>query len=523
MQDRRSEKFLWCSSATWLLLLLVCVSPAAEAVVRLPAMISDHSVLQREAPIHIWGWADPGEGVTVSFHAQKVAATADRLGKWSVSLMPEHAGGPYTLTVAGANTLSVNDVLVGDVWFASGQSNMEFPLLGFGGAPMKDSAAEIARATHPEIRLLRFEHNSSPYPLDDQGARWTLCTPETAAHFSAVAYFFGREIAEREHVPIGLIDSTWGGTPVAAWISMDGLAASASLAPVLRAWARQADQQGEGPAQVAAEKREDAAATAAGKPGSAPKFHPDPASWAPAGLYNAMIAPAQGYSIKGALWYQGESDSMIPRAQLYEDSFAAMISDWRLHWQQGNFPFFFVQISSFTSSPAEEWGLVREAQRRTLKLADTGMAVTLDIGQADNVHPPDKQTVGARLALAARAIAYGEKVEFSGPLYRQATMEGSSMRLWFDHADRLNAKGELRGFEIAGHDQHFYPATAKIEGSTVLVAAPEVTRPELARYGWANAPQATLYNGEGLPASTFTSQEQLASPCPAAYPGGCPQ
>jgi sialate O-acetylesterase len=511
------------SIATAATLLLHSASPA-RAAVRLPSLLSNHGVLQRDAPIHIWGWADPGEQVTVTFHAQKLSTTADPLGKWQLWLMPEHAGGPYALTVAASNTLTLQDMLVGDVWFASGQSNMEFPLLGFpGSATMQNGAQEIATATHPEIRLLHIPNNSSTYPLEDQPATWTLCTPDTAAHFSAVAYLFGRELNQREHVPIGLIDSTWGGTPVAAWVSLDALAADASEMPVFAARAQQLDRQADEQARIAAEKRTDAAAKAANQPIPQHAWHPDPASWAPAGLYNAMVAPATAYSIKGALWYQGESDSMGIRAPLYERTFPAMITDWRTHWQQGDFPFLYVQISSFTSSPAEVWGTVREAQRRTLKLVHTAMAVTLDVGDPANVHPSDKQSVAARLALAARATVYGEKIEFSGPLYRQATVEGPGMRVWFDHDEGLTSKGPLQGFELAGPDRRFHPATAHLDANTVLVTAPTVEHPQFVRYAWPNAPQATLTNAAGLPGSTFTSEEQLTSPCPAAFPGGCPQ
>jgi sialate O-acetylesterase len=504
------------------LLFLCCGAIPAQAAVRLPAMLSDHGVLQREAPIHIWGWADPGEQVAISFHEQKLSTSANELGKWQVWLMPEHAGGPYTLTVAGTNTLTRGDLLVGDVWFASGQSNMEFPLLGFpGSAVMKNGAEEIASANHPEIRLLHIPNNSSPYPLEDQPATWTLCTPDTAAKFSAVAYLFGRELNQREHVPIGLIDSTWGGTPVAAWVSLDGLAADASEMPVFAARARQTDLQPDDQARIAAEKRADAAAKAAGQPPPQHDWHPDPNSWAPAGLYNAMVAPATSYSIKGAIWYQGESDAMGLRAPLYETTFPAMITDWRSHWRQGDFPFLFVQLTTFSPSSAEDWGTVREAQRRTLKLVDTAMAVTLDVGDPSNVHPSDKQTVAARLALAARATVYGEKIEFSGPIYRQSTVEGSMIRVWFDHAEGLTAKGDPQGFELAGADRRFHPATARIENNTVVVTG--VEHPAFVRYAWANPGQANLYNGAGLPASTFTSEEQLTSPCPASVPGGCPQ
>jgi sialate O-acetylesterase len=500
-------------------LLLVCFVFAsfcgsfcsARAEVRLPHMLSDHAVLQRQMPVHIWGWAEAGEKVTVSFHGQTQTAVADDLGRWSVFLRPEQAGGPYVLTVQGSNTIRLEDILVGDVWFASGQSNMEFPLNGFpGDAVLKNGPQEIAAATQPQIRLLRFAHEASEYELRDQDASWTLCTPETAAEFSAVAYFFARDLGKQEHVPIGLIDSTWGGTPVAAWLSLDGLSRDAGLMPQFAQRVEAVETQSDEVAMRDAEKREDAKARAAGQALPKHAWHPDPGSWAPAGLFNGMVAPAIDFTIKGAIWYQGETDSSAGRAPLYERTFPAMITDWRARWGEGDFPFLFVQLSSF-SSPGETWAVVREAQRRTLKLANTGMAVSLDVGQADNVHPPDKQTVGARLALAARGVVYGEAVEFSGPLFREATPEGTGMRVYFTHGHGLVVRGgSLEGFEVAGEDRRFHPATARVDGDTVVVSAAEVSRPMYVRYAWANAPMtANLYNGAGLPAAGFTSEARM--------------
>ncbi len=500
------------------------VTGVAGAEVRLPNMLSDHAVLQRGQPIHIWGWAEPGEQVTVGFHEQRLAATADTLGKWSLWLGSEPAGGPYTLTVAGSGApATLHDLMVGDVWFASGQSNMEFPLKGFGPqTPMRNGAEEIAKATQPGLRLLHVAQKSSQYPLDDQPATWTLCTPDTAATFSAVAYLFGREIHEREHVTVGLMDATWGGTPAAAWVSSTSLTEDAALMPVFAHYAAQQERQADVPALRAREAREDAAARAAGQPAPLHPWHPDPASWAPGGLFNGMVAPATGYSIKGVIWYQGESDSMGDRGPLYERTFSTLITDWRARWAEGDFPFLYVQISSFTSSAAEHWGTIRDAQRRTLKLRNTAMAVTLDVGNPDNVHPADKQTVGTRLALAARAMVYGEKLEWSGPLFRQATAEGRGMRIWFDHAEGLAAKGgALEGFEVAGRDRQFHPASAQVEHGTVLAVAEGLDRPVYVRYAWPNAPVANLVNGAGLPASTFTSEATWIAGCAPNYPGAC--
>jgi sialate O-acetylesterase len=490
------------------LVVLLFSASVGLAEVQLPKALSDHAVLQREKPLHIWGWATPGEPVAVSFHTQKQSTVADELGKWSVYLAPEHAGGPYQLTVQGTNTITLTDLLVGDVWFASGQSNMELPLKGFpGSAVLKDGPKEIAAATLPQVRLLRTHTRPSDHPLYDQDDVWTLCTPDTAADFSAVAYFFGREIQQREKVPVGLIDDTWGGTPAEAWVSLDSLSADSSLMPVFREWSKMADKTADIPAMLANEKREDEAAKQANAPLPKHSWHPNPASWAPAYLYNGMVAPFVDYTIKGVIWYQGESNSVKPRAPMYSKIFPTLISDWRMQWHQGDFPFLYVQISSFTSTDQEVWGIIRDAQRRTLSLNNTGMAVTLDVGQADNVHPPDKQTVGHRLALAARNLGYREHVEDSGPLFREATPEGSSIRVWFDHADGLTAKdGSPQAFEVAGADHHFVAATAKIDGSTIVVGADGVKASKYVRYAWANAPTANLYNAAGLPASTFSSE-----------------
>jgi sialate O-acetylesterase len=494
-----------------LCLLTFCTRGMAE--IRLPHALSDHAVLQRDRPIHLWGWATPGVRLTARFHGQDAAAIADPLGRWSLYLKPESAGGPYVLTISGDGPEKrVGDLLVGDVWVASGQSNMEMPLNGFPPtASVKDAEKEIQAARNPKLRLLLVDHKSSDYPLDDISGTWTECTPETAARFSAVAYFFGREIAARENVPVGLVDSTWGGTPADSWTSLDTLGSDPALLPALASRARFANQQADLEATIAAEKREDAEAKAAGKPAPSHPWHPYEMSWLPAGLYNGMIAPLTKLSVKGFLWYQGETNSAHDRASEYEALFSAMIADWRMHFQQGDLPFLYMQISSF-NSPGEDWGTVRDAQRRTLAVAQTAMAVTLDVGTPDNVHPPDKQTVGARLALAARGLVYGEKVEGSGPLFREATAElqkdgNVAIRVWFDHADRLSFRGsQSGGFEVAGPDRHFVPAEAVIEGNSVLVHSPAQPHPEFVRFGWAGVVQSNLYNAQGLPASTFTSE-----------------
>jgi sialate O-acetylesterase len=356
-------------------------------------------------------------------------------------------------------------------------------------------------------------HKTSSYPLQDFDGKadWTKCTPETAAKFSAVAYFFGREIAQKQNVTIGLVDSTWGGTPGEAWVSMDGLASDASLMPVFATWANMANTQADVPAMLAAEKAEDEAAKRANQPPPEHHWHPDPKSYDPSFLYNAMVAPATPYGIKGVIWYQGETNSSWDRAPLYHRVFSTLITDWRRNWGVGEFPFLFVQISSFKSDNTEGWPLVRQAQFETLSLQKTGMAVTIDVGDPDNVHPADKQTVGHRLALIARAETYGEPLEYSGPLFRQAVVERDCIRVWFTHAKGLTSHGDLQGFEIAGPDRHYVPGTATIDGDTVLIKADGLKEPAYVRYAWANAVTATLFNADGLPASPFNSDPDYAA------------
>jgi sialate O-acetylesterase len=499
---------LCAMKATLLAAFAALLTLPAYGAVRLPKIFSDHAVLQRDRPVHVWGWSEPGESVSVSLNGSGGSAVADRLGKWSVYLPPQPAGGPYKLTV---NQTELNDIMLGDVWFASGQSNMEMPLSGFpNSAVVKNGEEEIRNSNNPKLRLLFIPHKTSSYPLADFDGKvaWTTCTPETAAKFSAVAYFFGRDIAEKESVTVGLIDSTWGGTPGEAWISLNGLSSDASLMPVFSTWAKMADGQADVPAMLNAEKAEDAAAKNASAPLPKHSWHPNPESYDPAWLYNGMVAPATGYGIKGVIWYQGETNSAEERAPLYHRVFSTLITDWRQQWKQGEFPFLFAQISSFSSTESEDWGVVRQAQLDTLSLVNTGMAVTIDVGDPDNVHPADKQTVGHRLALNARAIAYGESIEFAGPLFRQAVVEGNAIRVWFTHADGLTSKGgNLQTFEIAGADRKWVPATASIDGNSVVVKSAEIQNPQYVRYAWENAPTtANLFNAAGLPASTFTSE-----------------
>ena len=424
-------------------------------------------------------------------------------------LPPGEAGGPFSLSISGKNKIEFTDILVGDLWLASGQSNMEFSM-----APSppwtngtQNSEAETAGANHPKLRLFHVKVGTSSYPMDDLAAEqtWTACTPGSVASFSAVAYFFGRELLEREKVPIGLIESNLGGTPAEAWTSLDALTSDSSLMPVFAARAQMMDGSETIMLQQKAEKLEDERAKAHNKPMPQHPWRPDTSTWAPASLYNAMIAPLTSLPLRGVIWYQGESNTGRERAPVYERLFPAMMEDWRAHWAQGNFPFLFVQIANFNSE--DDWPTVREAQRKALAVANTGMAVTIDIGNPAMIHPTNKQEVGHRLALWARAISYGEQVEDSGPLFRQAVPEGTQMRVSFDHAavGLLAKGGALRGFELAATDKKFVPAQAMIVGNSVQVSSSSISAPAYVRYGWAAAPECNLYNRDGLPASPFTS------------------
>ncbi len=486
--------------------LALCARSFAD--VTLPALLADHMVIQRGLPVHVWGMAAPHEPVSATFRGETKSTAADDNGRFSIFLSPGEAGGPFQLIVKGSNTITLPDILVGDVWVASGQSNMEFAMNS-----LANPQPEIAAAQYPRIRIFRVDHKPADYPLDDVASKgWAACTPESVADSSAVAYFFARNIQQKLGVPIGLIETFWGGTPAESWTSLSGLASDASLMPVFAARSKTLSAQS---TTVLRQQREDleyqkavAQSKANGTPPPEWHWHPDFAAWAPSALYNGMIAPLTPFAIRGVIWYQGEANSGPDRAPLYARLFQTMIRDWRNHWGEGDFPFLFVQIANWDIAPEALWPDVRNAQRQALALKNTGMAVTIDIGDAVDIHPKNKQDVGLRLALAARAITYGEKIEWSGPLYRQVTREEHALRVWFDHADGLAAKGTtLTGFEVAGADGKYSPADAKIEGTSVVVSSATVPIPVSVRYGWAANPSCNLVNREGLPASPFQAPE----------------
>jgi sialate O-acetylesterase len=648
-----------------LLFCVLVVAISADAEVRLPAIISDNMVLQQGTKVRIWGNANAGEHVAVTFDKKTSNITADAQGRWQVLIGPFKAGGPYELMVKGDNVLTIKNVLVGEVWLCSGQSNMEWPLVN-----TTDGAEAVAQAKNPEIRLFTVEKHTSTSPLTDVEGHWVVTTPDDAAHFSAVGYFFGRELYEHLKVPIGLINSSWGGTPAEAWTSHEALLSSPELKPILdryesslnalpqtKATYAQAlaqweeknlyiDSGNKGEAlgyadpststtdwsQMDLPKQIEAAgllidgaiwfrkvvelpaewsgkdlvlnlppiddqdvtyfngtkigsvgretpnsymvprkyvvpgslvragrnviavrvfdsageggfgrggAMSVGPAGAAesslislrgtwdykvelalePK-HPDWGSRPeavgvsnqnnPSVLYNAMIAPLVPFAIRGAIWYQGESNA--GRAYQYRTLFPIMIRNWRTAWGQ-EFPFYFVQLANWHASKAQpdesDWAELREAQTMTLREPHTGMAVIIDIGDENDIHPRNKLDVGRRLAAWALAGTYGQKVIPSGPLFDKYTIEGDKVRIRFEYGSGLKTidGGPVKGFAIAGEDHRFVWADARIDGDTVIVSSPTVPKPVAVRYGWADNPIANLYNNAGLPASPFRTDD----------------
>ncbi len=463
--------------------ILVMLSAAPRAEVKPHQLFCDNMVIQQGIPVPVWGTAEPGEDVAVSIAGQRKTAKAGSDGRWMVRLDPLKAGGPHEMTVG---PVTIRNVLVGEVWICSGQSNMEMSVRSSANAQ-----AEIAAADYPKIRLFTVPRRPADSPQKEVAGSWKECGPETVPGFSAVAYFFGRELHKALNAPVGLIHTSWGGTAAELWTSRRVLEADGGLKSLFEAHQRRLKNYEEAARKAQAEGKQ-----APRKPGPGP-----------AQLYNGMIAPLIPYAIAGAIWYQGESNA--GRAAQYRKLFPAMIRNWREDWGQGDFPFLFVQLANYMArkqEPSESrWAELREAQLDTLSVPKTGMAVIIDVGDAKDIHPKNKQDVGRRLALAARRVAYGEDIVYSGPLYDSMKVEGSKARISFKHVGGgLVARGEkLVGFSIAGGDKAFVWAEARIEGDTVVVWSDRVEKPAAVRYAWADNPECNLYNKEGLPASPF--------------------
>ena len=495
--------------ATWLLPLPV------EADVKLPAVVGANMVLQRDISVPVWGWADSGEEVSVKFAGQTKATKADADGHWMVRLDPLKAGGPQTLTVAGKNTITLENVLVGEVWICSGQSNM-----GMTVGRSNDAEKEIASAKYPSIRLFGVPLLGTQEPQYDCKGAWSECSPETVGNFSAAGYFFGREVHKEIDVPVGLINCSWGGSSCEAWVERSVLAADSRYKSMLDTWDKNCANYDPEKVQAAYQKRVEQwkaqveKAKAEGKtPPPRPRAPRDPRNGQhrPANLYNGMLLSVMPYGLRGAIWYQGESNA--GRAYQYRHLFPTMIKSWRADWQQGDFPFYFVQLANYMAvkpEPGESaWAELREAQSMTLETPNTGQAVIIDIGDAKDIHPKNKQDVGRRLALWALAKDYGKDIVYYGPQYKSMAVEGGKIVLKFDHVGGgLVAKGgALEGFAIAGEDKAFVWADAKIVGDTVEVSCPKVAKPVAVRYAWADNPICNLYNKEGIPASPFRTDQ----------------
>ncbi|MFZ9746361.1 MAG: sialate O-acetylesterase [Opitutaceae bacterium] len=475
---------------------LTLVPSAAHAAVRLPAILSDGMVLQAGQPVALWGWAAPAETVTVTFLGRNQSTRAGADGRWSVSLPPLPAGEGGTLVVRGENAIEIKDVLVGEVWLGSGQSNMAMTV-----ARSRDYPAEQAAARLPRMRMFKEESPSAETPQAEPRGRWVGCAPETVGAFSATLYFFGRELHRELGVPVGLINSSVGGTPIEAWIAAEAQRGVPELRAALET--RAEPSAAPAPAAKAGKAAKSAEAAKAAKADAAARRKADVG-----GLFNGKIAPLIPYTFRGALWYQGEANTLPGKPALYEAQLRLLVQDWRRRWGR-EFPFAWVQLPNF-GGPGRDWPAVREAMLRTLALPQTGMAITIDLGEEKDIHPRNKQDVGRRLSLWALGTVYGRPVPAtSGPLPAGHEFRGREGSLRFRHTDGgLVARGgPLTGFLVAGVDRQWRPATARIEGDRVVVSSPEVPQPVAARYAWENFPVCNLYNGAGLPASPFRTDD----------------
>lgn len=475
-----------------LALVTALVGPAA-ADVTLPGLISDHMVLQRGVPARVFGSASPAEAVSVTYRGQTARTVADALGRWEVWLQPLAPGPAAAMTIAGTNTITIADVLVGDVWIGSGQSNMQWAV-----RQSDNAAAEVAGAKCPDIRLFYVPRAPSAVPVEDVKAKWVVCSPETIGEFSAVLYYFGRTMNQDLKVPMGLIHSSWGGTPIASWISGPSLVTNSRLEPMLAFWANVIAQYPDASLRHQQAVRQWEAKGSRGTRPAAPMGPGHPHE--PTSLFNGMIAPLVKYTIKGALWYQGETEAGRAQGHVYGEALMTLVRDWRRAFGQGDFPFYWVQLANYANAAKNgHWMRVQEGQVTATALRHTGVAVINDIGNPTDIHPTNKQDVGRRLAWLAQGKA-------ASPLYRQATREGGALRVWFDHVGEglaVRGGGALKGFQIAGADGKYVAASARIDGASVVVSSPDVASPRSVRYAWDYNPDANLANTAGLPASLF--------------------
>jgi sialate O-acetylesterase len=542
----------------------LCFASVSRAEVTPNALFSDHMVLQNGVAVPVWGMAAAGERVTVKLEGQTRTAVADAGGKWMVKLARLKSGGPFTMTIAGsgAAAITIHDVLVGEVWLGSGQSNMVFNVSNTGHRPygLLDEKQEIAAANYPQVRMFTVADTKSLTPQTDVKGEWKVCSPETVADFSAIGYLFARDLNQALKQPVGIILSAYGASTAEAWVPRETLAADAVTKPILDGFdAREAAFKAKpvtAEAQPAAAQNPPVAATpldpAAGIQPNAPGVVGTPPAGArparrarggggdpvqdqhqPTVLYNGMIAPVIPYAIRGVIWYQGESILGNPGIPAYAHVMETLVTSWRGLWHEGNFPFYAVQLAALKNNSNNP--RVREAQAEILSVPDTGLAVTVDIGDPANVHPKNKEPLGDRLSRIALANVYGKKMEYSGPVYASMKVEGDAVRLSFTHAQGLTTHypdalyahvsgpsatgvtpsvplppedGPLKWFQVAGADGKYVDADAKIEGSTVVVKSADVPAPVSVRYAWDSYPLgANLYNAAGLPAVPFRTNK----------------
>lgn len=505
--------------------LLLAIGFAARADVTLPPLFGDNMILQQRANVNVWGKADPDESVTVKLGDEIAQAIADKNGNWALKLGGLKAGGPYTMNVYGKNTISIENVAVGEVWLCAGESNMEYKV-----EAARNGQDEMADADLPMLRVFVVKHRAADRPQGACEGSWVVCGPDTVKDLPAVGFFFARELNRGMRVPFGLIVTAWGPSPIAAWIPHDTLARDPALHAVLDAYDKAAmafpDQEAQFQEKLTQWKTASDAAKAAGSPPPRMPLPPlEPGGpRQPAGIYNGMIAPLQRFPIRGALWYQGETDTVNP--DLYRQLFPTMIAAWRKGWGEGPFPFLYAQLSGFLSrraTPEESlWAELREAQAMALAAPRTGMAVTIDTGEEGTMHPSDKQDVAHRLALLAESEVYGnDDVTALGPALDGMQIDGDRAVVSFAHTNgglAAQGGGALKGFEIAGEDHKFFWADANIHGDTVIVQSRDVPAPVAVRYAWADMPDGNLINKAALPAAPFRTDSPMPVEAATASP-----
>ena len=505
-----------------LALAAITLNSTGHAELRLPGLFSDHMVLQADVPAPLWGWADPGEEITVTVNDQTYRVTADDKGAWRAQLRPVVAGTALKIAVQGASgkTITINDAVAGEVWICSGQSQIEL-----GMRSIKDKDREIARASDPALRLFVVPRIQAETPQTELGGEWVVCSPQSVAElgwrgFSAIGYYFGRDLRQELKVPVGMIQSAIGGTPIEVWMDWDVLESTPAAAPILQEWRIRVKQYNPDRAtqryeqELANWKTKAEQATTEGKappPEPKPPVSPTREAWYPACRYNAMIAPVAPYALRGGLWYQGYSSRF--RAEAYKTLFPLLIRSWRERWGQGDFPFYFVQHANFATRDKDAdrhlLAAIREAQTEGLKEPNTGMVVTIDVGDSRYLHYSDKRPVARRLSDMALARTYGrEDIVCQSPMFREANADGGRILVGFDHAAaglKTRDGKPIGSFQIAGQDGQFVPAQAKlVAADTVAVWSERVSAPVSVRYAWADDPvDANLCNSAGLPAAPF--------------------